>query len=57
VPGLDDRSLLCHEAGHWLAWHVLGIPLGDRESERRACRAEGPSWLARFFGVRDAWTG
>jgi len=57
VPHLDDFALLCHEAGHWLAWHARGVELASPESERLANRAEGPGWLARLFGMRDPWTG
>lgn len=61
VPSLDDAALLCHEGGHWLGHHRLGVSCVDpatwRASERLARRAEGPGWIARLFGARDPWAG
>lgn len=59
VADLDDLTVLCHGAGHWLGHHALGVscvsPLTWRESEGLAVRAEGPTWpwLARLIGRPD----
>lgn len=54
VAGVEDQTLLAHEAGHWLGHHRGGVALSDwRASERLARRAEGPSWVARLFGATD----